>query len=491
MAPRRGSTRTRPLLAGGVLVAVAVLTASSAIVVPAQPSDAAASELPSLTVVENNRAAPASVQAARSMFRSSPSAVVVSSAASEDDLEHGIAVAERNRIPVFHIVDDTYTFPVGFALGALDVSSVIGIGADQPDFRLPVTTSETTRPGVPSELAQGRPLVLVADSGDVGAANAEAAGATGVRVPVGDPRSSGAAVAALKADPDRPIVTVGDFGAEKTVADRIAQARTVPELPGGGQIVFPGRRMVALYGSPGGPDLGPLGAQDIPASIRRVKRVARPYGRLVDVPVVPTFEIIVTVASSDPGYRGKYTNIIDPSAIRPWVDAARDAGVYVTLDLQPGRMDFLTQAKMYRDLLLEPHVGLALDPEWRLKPRQVHLTQIGSVDPDEVNRTADWLADLVRTEHLPQKVFVLHQFDADMLGDRSRLDTSHPELATVIHADGHGTASVKRATWQRIITGLPPNVWLGWKNFYKEDRPMFSPLATFDVEPQPMFVSYQ
>ena len=163
----------------------------------------------------------------------------------------------------------------------------------------------------------------------------------------------------------------------------------------------------------------------------------------------------------------------------------------MTLDLQPGRMDFLTQAERYRDLLRRPHVGLALDPEWRLKPNQKHLTQIGSVEPAEVTRTADWLAALVRDENLPQKVFVLHQFDAAMLGDRSRIDTSHPELATVIHADGHGTPSIKMKSWRRIVDGLPPNVRLGWKNFYTEDAPMFSPRRTLGVDPEPWFVSYQ
>ena len=56
------------------------------------------------------------------------------------------------------------------------------------------------------------------------------------------------------------------------------------------------------------------------------------------------------------------------------------------LDLQPGRTDFLTQAKLYAELLKQPHVGLALDPEWRLKPDQVHLVQIGSVSAEEINQ---------------------------------------------------------------------------------------------------------
>ena len=41
--------------------------------------------------------------------------------------------------------------------------------------------------------------------------------------------------------------------------------------------------------------------------------------------------------------------------------------MYVVLDLQPGRSNFLDQAKLYEPLLRLPHVGLALDPEWRLR----------------------------------------------------------------------------------------------------------------------------
>ena len=117
---------------------------------------------------------------------------------------------------------------------------------------------------------------------------------------------------------------------------------------------------------------------------------------LVGTTVVPAFEIIATVASSSAGPDGNYSAEADPEVLRPWVEAAGEAGLYVILDLQPGRTDFVTQAERYRSLLELPHVGLALDPEWRLGPGEVHLTQVGSVDVDEVNRVVTWLADLTR-----------------------------------------------------------------------------------------------
>ena len=72
--------------------------------------------------------------------------------------------------------------------------------------------------------------------------------------------------------------------------------------------------------------------------------------------------------------------------------------------------DFLTQAKQYEEFLRMPHVGLAMDPEWRLKPNEVHLRQIGTVDAEEINQVVAWLAGIVREEGLPQKLLIVHQF---------------------------------------------------------------------------------
>ena len=163
----------------------------------------------------------------------------------------------------------------------------------------------------------------------------------------------------------------------------------------------------------------------------------------------------------------------------------------MVLDLQPGHDDFLTQAQQYEELLALPNVGLALDPEWRLAPGQVHMQQIGSVDAAEINATTDWLAQLTAEEELPQKVVVLHQFAHPMITNRQEVDTSHPEVALVLHADGHGTPELKKETWTALQEGLPEGIRMAWKNFYDEDTPTFTPQQTFAIEPKPWFVSYQ
>jgi hypothetical protein len=249
--------------------------------------------------------------------------------------------------------------------------------------------------------------------------------------------------------------------------------------------------MVALYGHPGTPVLGVLGEQQVEAAIERAHGLAAEYQPLLDEPVIPAFEIITTVASAGAGPDGNYSYEAPVDLIRPWVDAALEAGVYVVLDLQPGRTDFLSQAKRYEELLAEPHVGLALDPEWRLEPDQRHLVQIGSVTAAEVNTVVTWLADLTRAHRLPQKLLLLHQFQLRMIGDREQVDTSRDELAVLIHADGFGTPGQKIETWNAMHASPPPNVWWGWKNFIDEDSPTFSPAETMAIEPRPRFVSYQ
>jgi hypothetical protein len=264
------------------------------------------------------------------------------------------------------------------------------------------------------------------------------------------------------------------------------------ELPGGGRTVFPGHRLIALYGHPGSPALGVLGEQGVAESVRRARDLAAQYQALIPETAVPTFEIIATVADSKPGRDGDYSAESRPEDLRPWVDAARDAGGYVLLDLQPGRADFLAQARRYADLLAEPHVGLALDPEWRLRPDQRHRVQIGSVDVGEVNRVIGWLADLTRDRGLPQKVLMLHQFRPEMIKGRERLDTGRPELAVVLHADGFGTTSDKTGTWDRLHRAAPAGLWWGWKNFIDEDLPTLTPEQTVRIGPtSPLVVTYQ
>ena len=326
----------------------------------------------------------------------------------------------------------------------------------------------------------------------VARASVEAAAGAVAEVPTADPRATSDNVAAAQASDGDGVLALGAaFGDAEVVERRMATARTAPELPGGGQLAFPGRRMIAAYGSPGVPSMGILGEQDLDATVQRVQDLAAEYDDHSDVPALPAMEIITTIASSQPGADGDYSAEVDPETLRPWIDRAAEEGIYVVLDLQPGTTHFLEQAKLYEDLLKDPHVGLALDPEWRLERRAEASRADRLVDAAEVNEVATWLADLTQENNLPQKVFILHQFSGSMIADREDVDASREELAMVLHADGNGTPGMKMGTYDSLRADLPEGIRMAWKNFYDEDDPTFTPEQTMDVEPTPWFVSYQ
>ena len=385
---------------------------------------------------------------------------------------------------------------------ALDPHVVLAAGmsgnvlaAALPGIR--VITNPATLPATRTPAPLSR-LALLVHPGDrdtvmlAAVTTARVAGARVIAVRGGDPRADPAAIAALSQARPRRVLAIGaGFGPASRLASQVAVAQTGVQLPGGGQILFPGRLLVALYGHPDAPALGVLGQQDLSASIARARKVAAAYRALSRVPVVPALEIIATVAGARPGPDGDYSYRSSAASLRPWVRRATAAGMYVILDLQPGRASLLAQAKEYRSLLKLPDVGLALDSEWKLAPGQLPLHQIGSVSISEVNSVASWLAGLTARYRLPQKLLVLHQFRLSMIRGEHELDTRHEDLAILIHMDGQGTPGDKLQTWQAVTAAAPAGVSFGWKNFYVKDHPMMSPRQTMARTPQLSMVSYQ
>lgn len=269
------------------------------------------------------------------------------------------------------------------------------------------------------------------------------------------------------------------------------------EEPGGGYYILPPqhpRRYVAFYGHPDTPGLGVLGEQGPAATLSRMQTFVDQYGA-DGAQVIPTFEIMASVAAGSPTDDNDYSNEWPIEVFTAWIEFAKENDMYVVLDLQSGRDDFLTQAKMYEELLKLPYVGLALDPEWRLLPDQVHLQQIGSVQAEEVNSVIDWLGDLVRDNGLPQKLMLVHQFQERMIQNRDKLE-ARPEIQLVIQMDGEGGAggeAVKDNTYNLLTKGTENSPWRwGWKNFFDEDEPGPPPPENvLQKDPVPVYVSYQ
>ncbi len=264
--------------------------------------------------------------------------------------------------------------------------------------------------------------------------------------------------------------------------------RRVARLPGGGTRVFGKHRfLVAYYGTAGTGSLGVLGETAPDEMHRRLRRAAHPF-LLEGERIQTVYELIVTVADPIAGPDGDFSHDIAVDSVRSYIEAAHRNGALVVLDIQPGRADFLTVAKRWAWALADPWVGLALDPEWRMGPRQVPGRVIGSVGATEVNKVSAWLADLVERKGLPEKPFVLHQFRSTMIRDVERV-RAREGLAMVQHVDGFGNQGQKLATYHAVAR--PAQFAMGFKLFYDEDVNLFSPARVRAIRPAVRFVSYQ
>ncbi|MDN5743877.1 MAG: hypothetical protein L0H31_02015 [Nocardioidaceae bacterium] len=251
-------------------------------------------------------------------------------------------------------------------------------------------------------------------------------------------------------------------------------------LPRGGTVV-------AYYGTAGTGALGVLGETSPARAHARLTRAARGFRR-PGRPVRLAFELIVTVADGHPGKGGDYSHDIARAEVRRYLRAARTLGALVVLDLQTGRSNFLSVARRWGWALKQPHVGLALDPEWRMGRHQVPGRVIGSVRAREVNRVSDWLSRMVLRRNLPEKLFVLHQFRTTMLPDITRI-RDRDGLQLVQHVDGFGTPGQKLDTYRAVAR--PDRFAMGFKLFYDEDVHRLGPAAVSRIRPRVRFVSFQ
>jgi hypothetical protein len=262
----------------------------------------------------------------------------------------------------------------------------------------------------------------------------------------------------------------------------------MPELPGGGRVLFPEHRVIAYYGSGEFPGLGVLGQKPPQASADAIIKQAQAYvpsGRKI----LPAMELITTVALASPGPTGTYSSNGNPDVVQKYLDVARKNKMMLILDFQPGQGEFLPQVKRFEKFLTQPDVGVALDAEWRMKKGQIPGKTYGSATAAEINGVSDYVAGLVKANNLPEKLFLVHQFRLDMLPDREKI-VPRDGLAVVFHADGFGPQKEKKEVYQALALPGPP-FHIGFKLFYKADTGLMSPAQAMALQPQPDLITYQ
>ncbi|MDT4939260.1 MAG: hypothetical protein QOG80_2931 [Pseudonocardiales bacterium] len=260
------------------------------------------------------------------------------------------------------------------------------------------------------------------------------------------------------------------------------------ELPRGGTTILGSRRVVAYYGGPNGPALGALGDGTPEQMARVIEHRAAQYAR-PGRPVLPAIELIATVAQGSPGRDGLYSRAVPRAAIERYLAVAHRHHMLLILDFQPGRSSFLPQVQALADVLSDPSVSLALDPEWKMGPGQRPGVTIGSASAAGIDAVVRYVAELIASRHLPDKLLLVHQFSRAMLPDRQRIHGARG-VEVVFHADGFGTRAEKLSTWHRLaFPGRPDGT--GFKLFLRQDTAMMTPRQVLALRPAPDVITYQ
>jgi hypothetical protein len=254
---------------------------------------------------------------------------------------------------------------------------------------------------------------------------------------------------------------------------------------------FADSQIVALYGHPGVPAMGELGAHSPEEDARLVQDLAAQYDALNGPRgVLPAFHLIVDVAQAHPGADGTYLAQMSLEDIQPYVDVARQDGILLFLDLQIGWADPLQEVERLEPLLELPFVHVALDPEFSTRSLDVAPGQrIGTLDAAAVNQVEDYLAGIASDHDLPPKILVLHQFMESMLTHTA--DIEHvPGVEVTVDMDGFGPPSPKIAEYRDYaLSGYAQRAAI--KLFYRWDAPLMTPQDVLDLPQAPDYVIYQ
>ncbi|MGW8565715.1 hypothetical protein [Isoptericola sp. NPDC055881] len=291
-------------------------------------------------------------------------------------------------------------------------------------------------------------------------ASLRAAGAVTTAVPGGD---LGTAHAVQTVDRAQALTVVGvgpGFGDATTFAWRVAAAERAALLPTGSQHLLPARYVT----------VDATVWEDPATAVARAQAAAAAYepsedddgsdgSDTQDAPVVPTLVLTASATSGGAGEDGDWVTQEDLDALQPLVSAARDAGVYVLLDVGAGPGPVVDQVRAAEPLLRDPGVGVALDPESRVGDGVTTTSHVMSAD--EVADVEAYLADLVTREALPPALLVVHQTLPESIPDRALL-RSLPQVEVAVVADRTGGVTTGEWVWNQVSAGVPDGVHVGW-----------------------------
>ncbi|MBI4496745.1 MAG: LysM peptidoglycan-binding domain-containing protein [Chloroflexi bacterium] len=282
--------------------------------------------------------------------------------------------------------------------------------------------------------------------------------------------------------------------------DRIAAGQVLlipvpgaaPPAPGqrplGSRPLLQGHRMVTYYGIPGKPTMGILGQLSPEELVRSLKARAAEAAAAGGKPVVPAVQLVAVQAMREAGSDGKYRRRLAPSVIREYVDLAAATGLQVILDLQIGGSSLDDEIAALLPFLEQPHVHLALDPEYAMPPGVAPGTRTGSLDAGQINAAQETLARLVEQKGLPNKVLMVHEFRTGMVTGKAAI-VNHPLVDIVFNMDGQGSQAEKIKKYRDLIASQPVE-YTSMQIFLRHDSSPFTPAQALALTPAPDVLVY-
>ena len=259
--------------------------------------------------------------------------------------------------------------------------------------------------------------------------------------------------------------------------------------------ILPFYRVVAYYGNFLSTKMGVLGQYPTDEMLERLAAEVQKWQEAdPSTPVMPAIDYIAITAQGSAGADGKYRARMPDSQIDHALDLANRVNGIVILDVQVGQSNLQTELPLLEKYLKMPQVHLAVDPEFAMKNGDRPGRVIGTLDASDINYAANYLASLVKQNHLPPKILIVHRFTRPMVTNYKQI-APLPEVQIVMDMDGWGAPSRKLGTYKAVVHDEPIQ-FAGFKLFYKNDilppsTHMLTPSEVLKLSPRPIFIQYQ
>lgn len=220
-------------------------------------------------------------------------------------------------------------------------------------------------------------------------------------------------------------------------------------LPGS---LLPEHRILLMYGLPGDPSFGSLGSYDNLRLLEFMRAKAAEYQELdPSRPIILGVEIIASLAQRTPGADGSYLRDTSATTIYSYIEFTRANDMVLFLDVQIGRRTVPDDVQRLERYLQEPHVHLAIDPEFDVERTEIPTIDPGTVTAADIRWTQDYLAALAKDHDVPPKILMVHQFTPDMVVNKPLLRPV-AGVQLVIDSTLWGTPEEKRSAFQQFVT---------------------------------------